>query len=144
LQLGHIEALVGESGSDNESSDNTEITLDKFQVVTGDRPPSEVVLPNGQIRPIRRWKDLLIEPAKFLVTEGLITAAMCPIQKPYARREVLVDVGKPNPSMSYSEPVDIGAGFWIETHAGAYEFWEKVCFLIRQVGQEPSRFRIRP
>jgi hypothetical protein len=85
----------------------------------------------------------LIEPARFLVAEGRITADVCPIQKPFARREILVDTKKPNPTTSYSEPVEIGRGFWLETHAGAYEFWEKTCFLIRHVGLDPADFRIR-
>jgi hypothetical protein len=119
--------------------------LFSFQVAAGSKPPAELILPDGSRWPLKFWKDILIGVARHLVGSGNIRGGSCPISKRKARKETLIAVGPPNPRTGYSEPVELGYGLWLETHGGAYELWEKACFLIEEFDHgSKGRYSLKP
>ena len=55
------------------------ITLRNLRPEAGTRPPTEVQLPNGETKQLTTWKSLLLEIAEWLIRDGVLTAAKCPI-----------------------------------------------------------------
>src|SRR5688572_17010759 len=49
--------------------------------VTRQKPPQVLILPDGTQKPLRYWKDLVVEVSKYLVATSRITPEMCPISK---------------------------------------------------------------
>ena len=46
----------------------------------GSTPPSAILLPNGEERPLVYWNHVVFEIAEYLVRAGSLTAERCPIQ----------------------------------------------------------------
>ena len=69
------------------------ISLSDDKMLQGINKPLAIRVANGDERPIKSWKGILIEVAEYLIRSGQLTADVCPIGTgPRARTNYLVNV----------------------------------------------------
>jgi hypothetical protein len=116
--------------------------LDKLVVGPNQSAPADIRWPDGTTRPLKAWKDLLVEVAAYLVSTGALGPQHCPVQKRPSAKRYLVHTDAQHPNgKPFFAPVRLD-GMWVETHASAEHLHQLALFLIRHVGKSPSSFQV--
>lgn len=119
------------------------VPLEQLPVRCHALPPKRLRLPNGQERGLQWWKSLLVEVARYLVQTGKLGPNHCPIQRPPRRERYLIHTQRRHPSgRDFFEPVDVGSGLWLETHASAPLLYRQAKFLLRRFGEDLSEYLV--
>ena len=81
LEEGSLGELSGRSTLDIRRDVDTErlISLTAVKPNPGDKPPVMVQFPDGEQRPISTWRDVLIQPAEWLVATGRLGSSDFPL-----------------------------------------------------------------
>ena len=95
------------------------VSLSSVIEATGKPSPTEVMLPGATPKPIRYWKYILVETARWLIDQGKLTAADCPIRAFEGKGAIryLFHTEKAHyPGNAFKRPVDLGqSGIYLET-----------------------------
>jgi len=116
--------------------------LDQLTVSSNQSPPGQIRLPDGTIRPLNAWRDLLVEVTRYLATTGGLGAQHCPVQKPGARARFVLHTTNKHPSgKEFFQPEQIDS-LWLETNLSAKALHDSALYLIRLAGQSASGFHV--
>ena len=69
----------GEASFDEPPASGAWVSLAEYDPRGGSAPPSLIRFPNGERDDLRRWSDLLVSVAEWLVATGRLTAANIPV-----------------------------------------------------------------
>lgn len=116
------------------------IPLDRLAVGAHQPPPRQLRLPDGTVRELKFWRELLIEVGRYLVRIGALTAQRCPISTSGVRFLVHTE-----PRHQRGNPFRAGArvgDLWLETHYSAQLTHTYTLLLVRRVGLDPGSFEV--
>ena len=113
------------------------ISVANFRPELKTRHPSIVRFPNGEERPIRSWKQVLIEVAEWLVRKGALTDQECPVQGP--RGGYIVHYDERNLRGSHPLSNDI----FIEVRSDARKLLSDSRFLLQHFEEDGSQVLLR-
>ena len=109
-----------------------------------DERPAAVKIPNGTVKQLDFWCEILYSVVDWLLEEGLVSSSNCPVR--LGRSEVpIIDTVRPAASVGrnkggYRELPD---GMYLRTKSNRHEVIENSKALLRQFGGDPSSFRLR-
>ncbi len=110
-----------------------------------DSKPSEVQFPDNKLvrftPPL--WKSLLVEITRWLVDNRYLTTNDCPLGRtPRSKRYVVSTTPRHPSGKDFENGEEVGA-IHLETHGPREELVKAARFLIKHVGQDPARFKVR-
>ncbi len=93
----------------------------------GEKVSGRLRFPDGKEVPINRWRDILVEVAKW---------ALPKLELPVRGRHggLLMD-SKPN---DWREPKQIGSNAWVETSLDAHVCVKRACYILEKAGVNPE------
>lgn len=105
-----------------------------------DSPPTALRLADGAEVAIRRWVDVPVSVAQWLVDKGILTAARCPIQQ---GSRYLVNVTPSHPGgKPFTQPKSVDPLYLEANYNGADQVRNTV-LILRHLGQDPDKFSVR-
>ncbi len=120
-----------------------------WQPLSGFEPPlnsrpAEILFPDSSTAKITNWRSMLVECARWLVNGGYLSESNCPIKSPYAHGYYIVHTSPIHSSgKSFRRGQQVGS-LHIEAHSDrAIHSVSKACRVIRDIGQDPTRFKVR-
>lgn len=108
----------------------------------GAKAPVEIKFPNGGVRPVRFWNQVLIEVAEWLSRDGILTAQKCPIGRGYDRYIVHTEARHPN-GKDFFQPRKLSTGIFVEVHVSAAKAIDDARLLMDRLGQGASPVELR-
>lgn len=127
-------------------SDEDEWTpLSVFEPQTGDPKPTEILFPDNTSVPIKTWKVIMVEVAKWLINKNILTKDHCPISGSGTRsvKRYLISTDPAHSTgtpFKAPYPIDF---FYIETNYSGPNCVENARTIIQHVGQDPAQFKVR-
>ena len=118
--------------------------LSKLNQRPHDPPPAEIQFPDNSAIPVTTWKALLVEVAKWLDENKLLTEDHCPITIPgepwrttwyVAHTKAVHSNGQP-----FRDSTRVGS-FYIANNSGKAA--ASAIRIIEHVGQDPAQFKVR-
>ena len=109
-----------------------------------DPSPAEIQFPDDSAISIKSWKSLLVEVAKWLEKNKLLTKDHCPIKIPgeeWRTTKYIANTKEVHSNgTSFRAPTQVGS-FYIEQYSGK----ALACAIrvIERVGQDPAQFKVR-
>lgn len=108
-----------------------------------DTPPVEIQFPDNSTVPITKWKSILVEAAKWLEKNKLLTKNDCPIYRtPRSKRYAISTEDVHSDKKEFVEPARAGS-LYIETHVSGKDAVKDAQTIIKHVGQDPAQFKVR-
>jgi hypothetical protein len=108
----------------------------------GDPPPSRIRFPDGSERDLKTWKSLLLEVAEWLVAQGKLTAAACPVPKSPKGYIVHTEPRHPD-GRQFAAGNQLSNGLWVDCYVGSTGAIRQAQILLRHVGEDPSAYAVR-
>ncbi len=113
--------------------------LTSLTAVQGEKPPPIVRLPNGEERPLRAWNSLLIEVAEWLIREGALTGAGCPVSlRANSKRYIVHWESRHLSGRDFRRIHPLSNGLFLETNYSARSIVDGSKALMEKFGQDPS------
>lgn len=114
----------------------------------GDSKPTEISFPDNSKVPIKTWKAILVEVARWLISNNILDASHCPISvKDDSLRYLISASGSTHgtgvPFRTDSHKVYIIDGFYITANYGSKDLIKYTQRIIKHVGQDPAQFKVR-
>ncbi len=103
----------------------------------GDAPPERVRFPDGSERELRSWTSLLVSVAEWLVTQGQLTAARCPVARGPSRYLVHTQPVHPNGRSFHGRKRQLSNGLWLHLDLDSPQ-------IVRSVRRLLGHFQIAP
>lgn len=108
-----------------------------------DTPPVEIQFPDSSVVPITKWNSILIEVAKWLEKNNLLTKNDCPIYRtPRSKRYAVSTEDVHSDKKEFTAPARAGS-LSIETHLSGQDAVKDSRTIIKHVGQNPAQFKVR-
>lgn len=105
--------------------------------------PHLLINPAGKEIPVRSWADFLFQTADWLVQEGLLTAADCPVTVGRMPKRYLIHEENIHPTkIEFRYPRQLSNGLHLELHYRSKDYACLVKPLVAMFGQDPDRFRV--
>ena len=100
--------------------------------------------PKAVERLVSRWSDILVETAEWLIQEGLLTGASCPVPAGQRAKRYLVHM-EPTHSTNvrFKYPRQLSNGLYMECGFDVKAIVRQCEMLIERFGQDPAQFRVR-
>ena len=115
---------------------------------SGSKPPIAVRFPDDSSQPIEHWKGIIVEVTRWLANQGHLDARNCPIQYSPRSSKYIVATNPVHPNKKEfrdSREVDFAhAGkLYVETHSSSSDCVKKSTTIVKHVGLDPAKFRVR-
>ncbi len=118
------------------------ISIKDFNVTSGAKAPFAIRFPSGSEKPLKTWKQVLVEVAEWLIQNNFLTGPKCPIGRGYGRH--IVDLRSQHPNgKDFFQPAKLSNGLFLETHVSARKAVDDARFLVEQLGQDASALEFR-
>ena len=105
--------------------------------------PNEILFPDGSVATLGKWSKVMIETARWLIANGYLNDAHCPIMRSDRGARRIVST---TPIHSNNRPFDrkryIG-GLYLELDYTGADLVKNAKIVINRVGQDPSQFKVR-
>ena len=113
----------------------------------GDSKPTEISFPDNSKVLITTWKAILVEVARWLISNNVLNASHCPISVKDDSRRYLISAsssthGTGVPFRTDSHKVYIIDGFYITANYGSKDLIKYTQRIIKHVGQDPAQFKV--
>ena len=116
------------------------IPLSQLQPKFFDRPPNSLRFSDGTQATLGSWWKLPVELVGWLATNGILTAAGCPIQ--HAKR-YLVNVSPVHPSgKPFLQDKAVGS-FHVETKYSGPDHARNARLILKHLGQDLTKFSVQ-
>ena len=133
-------------GSEQEAVDPSNngdwIRLTSLKVEKGQKPPAYIKFPDSNEKPLKYWKDILVNAAEHLIETGKISAQNCPVKKERSQRHIL----HTKPVHSTGKPFETKRAIgevWVETFWGETKsVYNMACWLLENFGIDPSTVHV--
>ena len=101
--------------------------------------------PSGTETPISHWTDLLVQTAEWLVCEGLLTEANCPLPVSGMRNRYLINI---RPEHRYGrsfspQAKELSNGLFVECQWDVQSVALRCVELLTEFGQDPTQFQVQ-
>ncbi len=107
--------------------------------VKREKAPPIVRLPNGEEKPLKSWKSLLIEVAEWLIREGALTERDCPISRSKNPNSYLVHLEpKDRSGKGFLGPEKLSNGLHLYSHGNPKTILDFSKRLLNHLGKDPS------
>lgn len=119
--------------------------LSVFVPQTGDPKPTEILFPDNTSVPVKTWKVIMVEVAKWLINKNILTQGHCPISGSGTRsvKRYLISTDPAHSTGTpFKAPYPIDS-FHLETNYNAPNCVENARTIIQHVGQNPAQFKVR-
>ena len=105
--------------------------------------PSTIRFPNGEERPIKPkiWKQVLVEAAEWLISNGGLTKDRCPIGQDSNRYIVHTEPMQLS-GKAFFFPAQLSNGLFIASASNAKKAADDCAYLMKYCGQDPSRVQL--
>lgn len=119
---------------------------------TGDLKPTEISFPDNSKVLITTWKAILVEVARWLISNNLLHASHCPIPIKDGSKRYLISAsssthgtGKPFRTESHKvyKIKQGGDNFYITANYEGKDLIKYTQRIIKLVGQDPVQFKVR-
>lgn len=112
-----------------------------------DSKPTEISFPDNSKVLITTWKAMLVEVARWLISNNILNTSHCPILVKDGSRRYLISAnssthGTGVPFRTKSHKVYIIDGFYITANYGSKDLIKYTQRIIKHVGQDPAQFKI--
>jgi len=137
------ETTVQPTEPDQDDAEWTPLSV--FGPQSGDPKPTEILFPDNTSVPIKTWKEIMVEVAKWLINENILTKDHCPISGSGTRsvKRYLISTDPAHSTGTpFKAPYPIDS-FHLETNYSGPNCVENARTIIRCVGQDPARFKVR-
>lgn len=137
------ETTVQPTESDQDDAEWTPLSV--FVPQTGDPKPTKVLFPDNTSVPIKTWKVIMIEVAKWLINKNILTKDHCPISGSGTRsvKRYLISTDPAHSTGTpFKAPYPIDS-FYLETNYSGPNCVENARTIIQYVGQNPAQFKVR-
>ncbi len=137
------ESTVQPTEPDQDDAEWTPLSV--FEPQTGDPKPTEILFPDNTSVPIKTWKVIMVEVAKWLINKNILTKDHCPISGSGSRsvKRYLISTDPAHSTgtpFKAPYPIDF---FYIETNYSGPNCVENARTIIQHVGQDPAQFKVR-
>ena len=102
-----------------------------------------ILFPDNSSVDTRDWNQLIVEVVRWLTDNHHLNATHLPIQLPRASRRYIVAEQPVRPSGKYYPKATEVNSLWVDTHQSSAQIVTNTCFVIEQVGMNPSEFKVR-
>lgn len=137
------ESTVQPTEPDQDDAEWTPLSV--FVPQTGDPKPTEILFPDNTSVPIKTWKVIMVEVAKWLINKNILTQGHCPISGSGTRsvKRYLISTDPAHSTGTpFKAPYPIES-FHLETNYNAPNCVENARTIIQHVGQDPAQFKVR-
>lgn len=117
--------------------------LPEVTVKHGDPPPSRIRFPDGSERELGTWKSLLVEVAEWLVRQGKLSAAVCPIPCESRRRYLVSREPRHPTGRTFQSGRRLANGLWLEAQTSAPDGLRYAKRLLQHVGEDQRVYALR-
>lgn len=120
------------------------VLLPYFVPKTGTPPPTAIMFPDSQQKPVKRWRDVLTETVSWLFSTGALTLDNSPISVGPSR--YLVSTSPVHASgTAFHSPKEVnGTPFIVETSFVAPIMVKHVRTLLSSCGHDPASVKVNP
>ena len=110
----------------------------------GHASPREVRFPDGLVRPLTTWRELMDEVTRWLVDSNYLTTSNCPIQKPRSKFYVVSSTPVHPDGREFGNPHRIGGveSLYTEGFSGP-QVADIARTVIESVNQDSAQFKVR-
>ena len=113
----------------------------------GDSKPTEISFPDNSKVLITTWKAILVEVARWLISNNILNTSHCPISVKDGSTHYLISAN-PNhgtgvPFCTDSHKVYIIDGFYITANYSGKDLIKYTQRIIKKVAQNPAQFKVR-
>ena len=120
------------------------VSLKDFTAVSGTSAPPIVRFPNGEAREVKNWRYLYIGVAEWLVREGALTAARCPISTVRSKGNCLVNSQPRHPNGNdFISPFELSNGLFMSTNVSAKDVVAGCKTLLGHFNKDISGVRLK-
>ena len=109
------------------------------------KPPTEIMFPNDSHIEIDSWISILIEVARWLISNNILDTNHCPIrvsEQANSTRYIVSTQPVHRNDQDFKEPYEM-ENFHIEKNYTPPEIVKNTRTIIRHVGQAPAQFKVR-
>ena len=136
------ESTVQPTEPDQDDAEWTPLSV--FVPQTGDPKPTEILFPDNTSVPIKTWKVIMVEVAKWLINKNMLTKDHCPISGSGTRsvKRYLISTDPAHSTGTpFKAPYPIDS-FHLETNYSGPNCVENARTIIQHVGQNPAQFKV--
>ena len=136
------ETIVQPTEPDQDDAEWTPLSV--FVPQTGDPKPTEILFPDNTSVPIKTWKVIMVEVAKWLINKNILTKDHCPISGSGTRsvKRYLVSTDPAHSTGTpFKAPYPIDS-FHLETNYSGPNCVENARTIIQHVGHDPAQFKV--
>jgi len=108
----------------------------------GDPPPVRIRFPDGSERDLKTWKSLLLEVAEWLVAQGKLTTAVCPVPKS-PKGYIVHTEPRHLDGRLFAAGNQLSNGLWVDCYVGSTGAIQQAQILLRHVGEDPRAYAVR-
>ena len=107
------------------------------------KTPAFLRFPSGENRAINNWADLVVEVANWLVQEGKLSRSDCPVSLGKARNYMINTTPYQSEVKKFISARKLSDGMYINTVFNAKQKISNSSNLLKEFGEDPSRFHIK-
>ena len=105
--------------------------------------PSRLLFPDGNNSPVKNWIDLIAQTAEWLIREGLLTRASCPVVVGGMRSRYLIHVEPIHRDGSDMSPKKLSGGLVLDANLAARRIAWLCELFVEKLGEDPSQFSVQ-
>ena len=136
------EPVVPEPSTPQVSDERGWQPLSEISPQASDPKPTNILFPDNSQVPIKTWRAILVEIARWLKDEKLLGADHCPLlSSDSATRYIISTDPKHSDDKPFTEKEKIGP-LYIEKNAGRSIIVNNTRRIIEHVGQDPAQFKV--
>ncbi|MBI2917194.1 MAG: type I restriction enzyme HsdR N-terminal domain-containing protein [Chloroflexi bacterium] len=117
------------------------VSLLEFKPSANSKPPT-IIAPDGTNVSPAVWADLTQRLVQYLWEKGKLTQANCPIGKAQGKRYLIASEPKHPDGQNFWRKRQVGP-IWVEGDSGVWDAVHNARRLLRSVGEDPARWRVR-
>ena len=115
--------------------------ISELNLQKGHTSPREIRFPDGSIRSLTTWRELIDEVTRWLVDGNYLTTSDCPIRKPHSKFYAVSSNPVHPDGREFKNPRSVGS-LYTEGFSGP-QVSDIARSVIESVGQDPAQFKVR-
>ena len=119
-------------------------TLQNLHPGGGTKPPKAVRFPNDKSKQLSTWKSLLVEVTEWLIADGVLTAAECPIPGGQSTAHYSINVRPEHANGTrFFAPYTLSNGLLLIATGGAQAIISRCRSIVEHLGKDPATVHVQ-